>query len=840
VIAAAAAPGDVGSPVPLPEVRRYDVTGSRGIVHVDPVGPTTIVDGDAQSVADLAAFGALPAKHPVLYAADLTAPEIRRQASAGAELVIGDSNRRRQFLPQSTQQNRGATLAATDPLPAGAASIDPFAGGAPERQTVSVLQGARYLTAPRLAGELQFPEHAPIAAFDGDPSTSWVADRYLPVSDRWIEVAFERPRDVPYVEVLPQSDSHGVVTEVDVNGVRRHVGAGVTRIPVALDAVSRLRVTIDHVVQPRTGLGGPGGFREIRIPGLHVHALLRAPLVLGRALAGADLRRDGLTYLFERTTGDDPFRRNPFGTTTVLNDARDRDDPEQLIDRAVFVPAPRSFGLDAWIHPAVGTPDSTLDRMAGYRGPERFDSSTRFQDQAAWRASSAFAPGTGARPGWVGVWAVPEAPYPWISWRGARPLSLRGMRLVASSLDVRRPKVVQVSWPGGASRPVAVGADGVVALPRPVRARSFRITVLAASFPAGTPVAARQAKAVGIGAVIVPGLRPVQIASGGPLRAGCGSAAIVLDGRRVPLEPVGTVAQLDSGEPLRARGCGPAAVNGAPLRAGIARIRALSGPFDIDLLRLRSARPLGPAAGAGRAGVAATGRGGRVIDPGVIGQSSVTGVRVALTAPSWLVLGESFNAGWRATCDGRSLGAPRVLDAYANGWLAPASCRKVAFSFAPQSPVRTSYLFSAVACALLLLFLVAGALRAPAPAPSRAADLPAEPPGRRLPLPRAAALALPAAVAIGYVFAIRAGAVALPLLALLLWRGWGPRTLTLIAAGLLGIAVPLIYLLVSPDDRGGYNFDYSVELINAHWVGVAAIVLLAIAAWRVTRQARTR
>ena len=49
--------GDIATPVSLPEVRRYDVAGARGIVHVDPSGPATVLDGGAQGVADLAAFG---------------------------------------------------------------------------------------------------------------------------------------------------------------------------------------------------------------------------------------------------------------------------------------------------------------------------------------------------------------------------------------------------------------------------------------------------------------------------------------------------------------------------------------------------------------------------------------------------------------------------------------------------------------------------------------------------------------------------------------------------------------------------------------------------------------
>ena len=65
----------------------------------------------------------------------------------------------------------------------------------------------------------------------------------------------------------------------------------------------------------------PGGFREIRIPGVHVRELLRPPVITARALAGTDLQRDSLSYVFERATGDDPFRRDPTGSTTVLNSA---------------------------------------------------------------------------------------------------------------------------------------------------------------------------------------------------------------------------------------------------------------------------------------------------------------------------------------------------------------------------------------------------------------------------------------------------------------------------------------------------------------------------------------
>ncbi len=811
-----AAAGDATGAVRLPEVRRYPVAGARGIVHVDPTGPPTIVDGGAEGLADLAAFGGLPREAPVLYAGDQSRAGLRRFAAQGANIVVTDSNRRREFLPESTQQNRGATLQQTEPLPTSAAVINPFAPLGTSAQTVALLSGARYLRAPTQAGELQFPEHAPIAAFDGDVSTSWVANRYLPTFDRWIEIGLNSPRDVPYVDVYPLSDTHGVVTEVDVNGIHHSVRPGWNRIPVNLHRVSVIRVRIDEVVQPKVGLGGPGGFREIRIPGVHVSQSLRPPVLSAAALAGTDLRRDSLSYIFERTTGDDPFRRNPYGTSTLLDSAKERGDAERYIDRLIFAPAARRYRADAWVYPTVDAPDSALDRLAGFRA-QRFDSSARFQDQAAYRASSAF-DGT-ASTGWIGVWIRPQGPPPWISWTVPRPLRFSRLRLRAPGLPVRRPTVVRLSWSGGETPPLPVSAGGTVRLPAAVSGRAFRLTVLAAAFPPGLTATQRQANAVGIGAVQIAGMRPVTVPRSGPIHAGCGAVAIALGSRQVPLAVTGTIGQLDAGTPLQAHSCGAPVLLGS----GTQRIRGLPGTFSIDLLRLSSpalAPSVWPAGG------------GRVIAPGSIGTSSVSGVRVSLRGPSWLVLGQSFDVGWRASCNGHSLGTPVPVDGYASGWIAPASCRAVSFSFAPQSGVETGYLVSGIACFGLLVLLLVGAWRRPRTVRQPVIAEIVWPAKQPMPLHLAALIAIGLATGIGAIFALRAGAVSFPLLTLVLWRGFGIRQLTLAAAALLGIVVPLMYAITSPHNQGGYNFEYSTKLIAAHWVGVAAIVLLGLVVGR--------
>ena len=362
--------GSLAAPQPEPQVRRYDLRTGRGLVHVEPIGPATVVDGGAEGVAALAAFGALPADRPLLYAGDLSADELRREAAGGASVVVSDSNRRRRFLPEFTEQNLGATAGEADRLNDNWAQIDPFPDKGTDAQTVAVLQGAKYVAAPAQGGLLEFPEHTPSKAFDGDPSTVWAADRYRQAADRWIEIGFAAPRDVPYVDLQPIRDPYGIEREVDVNGVRAKLGPGITRVRLDQRGIRRVRVTLTKVDQPPGDLRGSGGFREIRIPGVRVRRLLRTPLVAGRALAGRDLSRTGLTYLFERDTADAPFRRNSRIGSPLLERPQDREDPEQVIDRALFAPATRRYGVDARVQAAPDAPDAALDRLVGLRGGE--------------------------------------------------------------------------------------------------------------------------------------------------------------------------------------------------------------------------------------------------------------------------------------------------------------------------------------------------------------------------------------------------------------------------------------------------------------------------------------
>jgi membrane protease YdiL (CAAX protease family) len=100
------------------------------------------------------------------------------------------------------------------------------------------------------------------------------------------------------------------------------------------------------------------------------------------------------------------------------------------------------------------------------------------------------------------------------------------------------------------------------------------------------------------------------------------------------------------------------------------------------------------------------------------------------------------------------------------------------------------------------------------------------------------AIAAVVTVPLCLLFAVRTSVLIFPAVTLILWRGAGPRLLTGVAAGLLGVVVPIAYALSAPPDHGGFNFEYSLDLIRAHWIGVAAIVLLMMACWRTLATAR--
>ncbi len=478
----------------LPDVRRWDLA-TGGMVRVLPRGAPTVVDGSAQAIADLAGFGALRTDRALRYAADLAPAQLRAAAAAGGSFVVSDSNRRRVFVAARLRGNTGWTVPAGEGFSQDAAVLDPFAERGPDAQTVQVLHGVRSVRAAFSPGFAQYPERRPFAAIDGDPATAWIADRSLARPRHRVDVMFTAPRDVDHVDLLPYGDSRGVVNRVAVNGREFGVHPGWNRLPVGLRHAAAVSVRIVEVTQARRGEGGAGGVSELRIPGLRATEALRPPVLVQRALRGADLGRSSLTYLFDRTTGDDPAHPRVVTGDRQRGLVRDQQDGERAWTREIAPPAARRWRADARVSVAPEAPDHVLDALAGAPGAVAFDGSTRFEGLGRHRASSAFDGEAGRA--WIAGWVRDRGA--WLQWRTRAPRTIRSLRFTRAPVRVRAPTRVRVIADGAAQPPVAVGPGGTIPLPTPVRARTVRIEILDAAFAPGTPAPERRRRAVGVG-----------------------------------------------------------------------------------------------------------------------------------------------------------------------------------------------------------------------------------------------------------------------------------------------------------------------------------------------------
>jgi hypothetical protein len=161
------------------------------------------------------------------------------------------------------------------------------------------------------------------------------------------------------------------------------------------------------------------------------------------------------------------------------------------------------------------------------------------------------------------------------------------------------------------------------------------------------------------------------------------------------------------------------------------------------------------------------------------------------------------------------------IQGFANGWPVERGCRRASFEFAPNRVLLGGDAISLVACLALLALL---AVRRPRAVPGVLEPL-APAPARPWPVRRALVAALAAGAALGFLFALRAGAVLAPLTFVVLWRGVSARTLALVAGGVLLVAVPVAHLAAGLPDEG-FDTSYAVARIAEHWLAVGAVCAL--------------
>ena len=739
---ALARPANQGWTAPLVS---YTVTDPRPIVRTESLQKPLVVAGDADGLVSASSVGLLAGNPTILYAGTLdTDPALeQRVLSAPADLVVTDTNRKQAFEWNTLSENQGYTETAAqgvDPNDQKDAPIDLFPSAPSDAQTTAVLNGVDSVTASSYGSSLTYlPEDQPAAALDGNVQTAWVADSFTVPNGQWWQVKLTHPNSQSGIRITqPVSpDADRWITRVQLTfdgkdplsvnlGPASRTDAGQ---PIAFSprTFSTLRITITGYQVAKhhaaTIYESAVGFAEVTIPGVQVDETIAMPQDLLRA-SGARSLFDPLTLIMSRlrTSGFPP-----------------RTDPEPVLSRTFWLPTARTFSLtgQARISPLV--PDDEIDRLVGRPG-----SSTTVR-------TGVVAYSQGRLPGdltkgaintidgssstiWEPGFGAAHQAGEWLEYDLPKPVTFSSLDLqVVADGEHSVPTSLTVSTDSGSDHvvlpPIADGRipGSVVSVPLTIpqlTGQKIRITFDTVRLESTINYDSEAPEAMPLGIAEV-GIVPIEALFQpvpADIPAACTNTLLSVDGAPLWVSVSGTSATALARGALNVSLCGPDAA-GLPLGPGDHTVTSAPGQtvgFDIDQLTLASS------AGGTPAPIAV---GGQLTAPTitatppatVTGQTSTT-IRVSvrgvtdLTAPFDLVMGQSLNAGWVATVNGHSLGAPTLVDGFANGWtIDPATLGSVGdggslavtLRWTPQRRVNIALVISALtilAC-LVLAFL---------------------------------------------------------------------------------------------------------------------------------------
>ncbi len=401
--------------------------------------------------------------------------------------------------------------------------------------------------------------------------------------------------------------------------------------------------------------------------------------------------------------------------------ARDAMDDAGL-SRQIYVPTARSFTLKGVVQPGARASDSELDHFLGIPGASEGGvtavANERYGDITA-RASSAIDgdPST--------AWNTPLG-------KGDGSISITTPNDVSfDHLDLRIvedgrhsiPTSLEVASDTGAAQRIDLAAlphtqhsDGTVSVPislEPLHGRTFTFTIngfdarviKTPDHPEGTSLPS------GIAELGIPGVQRSPMPA--RLPKDCIDDLVTVDGKPLAVRVTGTTADALAGKPLTLRPCHGATLT---LSAGTHEIdtdESPDSPSGADVEHLVLASAAGGAAAPAPTTAASTGTDAPAVRVVKQSRTSMTVRADAATEPYWLVLGQSLNRGWRAKIDGHDLGAPTLVDGFANGWLvhpdASGKPATITLDWTPQRKVNIAFVISILAM-LACIVLVAGAL----------------------------------------------------------------------------------------------------------------------------------
>jgi len=819
----------------FPVVAAFDLPSTTAAVTTATATAPIVLAGSGEGIVDLAGAGLLDPQRPVLYAgtlADAVDAGSFDPAMVGSDTwwVVSDTNRRQGRHWSTVSANLGA-LEAAGPLQLdddpGDNRLDLFEGEGDDelaRQTIGVHVGDVADVRSSYYGYrvAYTPEDAPWFAVDGDPSTAWRAGIFDEVEGLVWEVDLREPAPVTTIELLQPITGatnrfvtraritldDAVSFDVDLDERSRSLPGQTVEFPADLGVESytslRIEVLADNVGTISSYVGQPGiGLAEVRIPGVRDDRVVRVPSLDafdGVVPESFDDQRVSLLFTRQRL---DPATSNQFSA-------------EPFLVRSFEVPDTRSFDVSGEARLAADASEELLlevlddpadvvaDRRIRGNPDARGASAVDGDPTTAWRTPFDGAEGATLTIGHPEPVDVDSITVTWLDdGRHSPPseLTLTGDDGRVHTLDV--PAVPAVDGRASATFDV------------PGHSSSRSVVTVVAVDARTTPEYFS-----GVPQVLPVGIAEVQFGDDPdasfdrtlPLDDRCRDDVLELDGEPFPVRLIGSRDDALTRGELTLQAC-----TSTELVSGRHRLDAAPGSvsgFDVDRLLVD--------------GDPAPGVEPPVSSPGVsvtdVADTRLAAVVGPSATPSWLILEQSWNEGWTATAGGEDLGAPVLIDGYANGWLLPAAAdeRTVELRWTPQRAVTLALWFSLVAGIGVLGIAVFGRHHGAEPIVARRRS-------SRLGDPRLARLAVPAGVAV--TFAVLAGPI--PAVVGLVAAAVGARVRWLAPAVVLVAGAVAAGAIIALEWRFDYppgpdwpdRFGWTAPLV---WSAVAAVAATSV------------
>ena len=449
---------DASSDLHLRPVEIFRVEPRVSEINTYPVTNPVIVSGSSGSLLPLAGTGVLAGRAAVLSDDPRGAQAVARVDSTWA---ITDGNQRHSVSFGKIDDNVSYLLGANQRLPGSDPTV-PLNYVVPkvsDAQTVASPIGAESVSATSYGSNVHSdsPSEGPASAFDGDPSTAWIASGLGMSVGQSVAIRFSSPIRLTAIAISqlsgdPQRPTiERVIVVTDRGSVRRTLPAASspTWVTVAPGLTRHLTIGIDAVRPPAHPSKPPlgVGISDVTIPGVSFRPAMQLPNDQLSAFSGA-ARNTAVVSISDPVT-------NPNLDFTV--------------PATTEPPIPRKFELAKAMSgvitgTAVPNPSAALDGLVSeIAAPSdqqpQISASSSLHDLPRFRAENLV---EGSASPWIAGFDDPD-PTLTLRWSGTRAVGSISLGLTS---EASRPTTLVVSG-AGSSREVSVPRDGGLISSRP-------------------------------------------------------------------------------------------------------------------------------------------------------------------------------------------------------------------------------------------------------------------------------------------------------------------------------------------------------------------------------------